>query len=246
MVELDALLSSTNAHWIESIKTVVSRAKHFVMITGAGLSEACGIPTLNADMQGKPFHQWFTRRAFQEDPEWFFSIYRNMLRRWQDIVPNEAYHCIANAGIPVITQNIDGLHIKAGSKKVIELHGNIREMVCDGCDSLFTQGPLFQTAAVPRCPTCKTGVLRPNIVFEGEHVHHFAEAMDLAGQADLMVIVGTKLRMQPCNQLPQIVHRNGGEVIVINQDAEHWIPQILNETEIRPSQRYGTGLESKE
>jgi NAD-dependent deacetylase len=215
---------------IQYLQTIVKQARHPIIVTGSGMSRACGLPTLNTTINGKPFHQWFTRRAFIDDPIWFFEVYRDILINWSNVLPNQAYSCIAHAGIPVITQNIDGLHVKAGSSVVIELHGNIREMVCDDCRDRFPSSFLLKASIPPSCPACTYGMLRPYIVFEGEEVHHFAEAVDLAGKADLLLVVGTQLKMQPCNQIPEIVAGNGGKVLVLNDHAEIWIPLILEET----------------
>lgn len=97
-----------------------------VAFTGAGISFAAGIPGFDTHWQGIPIRTMLTRQWANDNKELYRELYQEMLG-WLDKQPTKAHHALAQAGIPVITENIDMLHQKAGSNKVIELHGNLRE-----------------------------------------------------------------------------------------------------------------------
>jgi NAD-dependent deacetylase len=131
----------------------------------------------------------------------------------------------------VITQNIDGLHQKAGSRHVLELHGNAREAVCLTCDCLVkTNGEmidgLIEREEMPRCPHCDS-VLKPNAVLYGEMLpmRTALRAQVEVERCDLMLIAGSSLLVSPAAQLPFAVLQRGGEVIVVNQQATTADPQ---------------------
>lgn len=213
---------------IEKWKQVILSAEHPLAITGAGISVASGLPTVSFRWRGIPLRDVFTLDMFQRKPQQFYACYREMMLHWNVAKPNGAHLAIARRKIPVITMNIDGLHQEAGSSHVIELHGNLRELVCLDCDSLFPS-ELAKNNDFPYCPTCK-GRLKPNIVLVGEEVHHFSTAVDWTGRSDVILIVGTRLEMAPCNQLPEVAKRRGATMIRINKRAEDVLPRILEPT----------------
>ncbi|UOF89861.1 iron dicitrate transport regulator FecR [Fodinisporobacter ferrooxydans] len=205
----------------------IAQAKNCVVITGAGFSKPCGIPTIHTEVAGRPLHEWFQHKMMVNTPSWYYRVYRLMLREWLRVSPNDAYLQLAKAGFPVITQNIDGLHKKAGTQNLIELHGNLRELICDFCKSVYSSELALQSDRIPYCPSCQEQILRPNVVLEGEPVHHFSLAVDWVGQADVLLVIGTHLRMEPCSQLVKIVEENRGTVFYINTQAETLIPRLL-------------------
>lgn len=207
-------------------KEWVRRAERPVALTGAGISVASGLPTVKRKWRGVPLKDMLTAETFHSDPARFYDCYREMLLNWRVARPNAAHVALAEAGVRVITQNIDGLHQEAGSREVLEVHGNLRELICLGCAMLYP-AHVAETNPLPKCPRC-VSLLKPNIVLVGEEVRHIATAFDWVGQADLLIVVGTKLEMAPVNELPQIAEQNGAQVITCNEKAEDVLPQLFD------------------
>ncbi|WP_018131964.1 SIR2 family NAD-dependent protein deacylase [Effusibacillus pohliae] len=212
---------------VETCKKLLQQAGQPVAITGAGISVASGLPTGSGEWQGIELRDFFTLDMFLHSTERFYRYYRHMLRHWKQAKPNPAHYALARHGMPIITQNIDGLHQRAGSPHVLELHGNLRELVCRGCAAIFSSD-LVYTESIPKCPSCGH-LLKPDIVLVGEDVYHFATAVDWVGKADLLLVVGTRLEMEPCRQLPEIARRNGAPVFTLNRHAEQILPIIVCE-----------------
>lgn len=206
-------------------RRMLEKAVRPVAITGAGISVASGLPTVTAEWKGIELRDFFSREMFVSETEKFYRYYRHMLRHWQTARPNPAHLALAADGMPVITQNIDGLHIRAGSPHVLELHGNLLELACCRCDAIFSSDMAFQSE-IPLCPSCKN-LLKPRIVLVGEEVYHYGTAVDWVGKADLLLIVGTRLEMAPCHQLLAVAGRKGIPVIRVNRAAEKILPAIL-------------------
>ena len=121
----------------------------------------------------------------------------------------------------IITQNIDGLHAKAGSQHVIEVHGNLREATCIRCfevyDTKLFMQPFLETGQIPRCPACG-GVLKPNVILFGEQlpVRELNAARKTAARCEAMLIAGSSLEVAPACDLPVEAWRRGATVILIN------------------------------
>lgn len=201
------------------------RASRPVALTGAGISVASGLPTGSAKWNGIALRELFTRRRFEEAPGVFFACYRDWLWKWREAVPNPAHAALAEAAVPVVTLNVDGLHRRAGSVLCLELHGRLSELICPAC-GLLVQGDRAFKETVPHCPDCRR-ILQPNMVFVGEPVRHFAEAVDLVGDADLLLVVGTRLDVAPVNQFPAVAGRKGIPTIRINRRAERLLPALI-------------------
>lgn len=206
-------------------KKWIGEAERPVAITGAGLSVASGLPTINREWRGIPLREIFTQEMFLNDPEKFYQCYREMLLEWREAKPNPGHEALAKAGVRVITQNFDGLHQKAGSREVLEVHGNLRELICLGCSALYPSH-VAETNPLPLCPTCQQ-LLQPNIVLVGEEVRHIAVATDWVGQADVLLVVGTKLEMAPICDLPKLAKKRGIPVITCNKKAESVLPELF-------------------
>lgn len=211
------------------IRERISEARHPVAITGAGISVASGLPTANTSWNGIKLKDFFTYEMFLHHTDKFYEIYRSIVSRWKFAAPNPAHQALARGQFYIITQNIDGLHRRAGSRHVLELHGNLQLLVCVGCNAQYTND-LLQTGGIPRCPTCRC-IVKPNIVLVGEEVHDFSTAVDWVGRSDLLLVVGTRLEMAPCRELPDIAHRNKVAVIQINKRAEQLLPLLMRRHE---------------
>lgn len=201
--------------------------KHYdypVAFTGAGISVASGLPTFDATWKGIPVRDLLTRDWFDQDPVGFYDFFKSILD-WGQKSPNPAHRGIAEAGIPVVTQNIDGLHQKAGSQEVYEVHGNLREMVCPECGRVYPWKPL--DAGLPHCHCGK--VLKPQVVLFGDDLLVWDEAVTQMERADLVLVVGCSLTVAPACYLPEIAMGKGAETIVINERAETEVPRVLTE-----------------
>lgn len=187
-----------------------------VALTGAGISVASGLPTYTETSRNK-----FSNLQTVEE---MLNLYWDDLAQWLDAKPNRAHLALAEHGVWVVTQNIDNLHQRAGSRQLIELHGNLREFYCPQCGQLLESRPA--RGDYTTCPHDETQ-LRPNIVFYGENVHRFDEAMKWVLRADHLLVIGTSLTVFPAAGLARLAEHRGVPVTVINQDADLVVPQVL-------------------
>lgn len=208
---------------IEALHT----AQHVAVLTGAGVSAESGVPTFRDAQTGlwSRFNpqDLATREAFQRNPKmvWEWYAYRRELTA--RAAPNPGHYALAELEkrvpkLSLITQNIDGLHERAGSKNIIELHGNIHRTKC------FTEdvrvGMWIDDGQLPpRCPRCGS-YLRPDIVWFGEMLPPFAldQAFRAAQTCDLFFSIGTSGAVEPAASLPFVALRGGAMVVEINPD----------------------------
>ena len=201
-----------------------------VAFTGAGISTPSGIPDFRSQNTG--LWQRFdpmevaSLRIFQSRPEKFFDWLRPLLREIWQAQPNKAHLALAElekAGIiqALITQNIDDLHQRAGSKKVLEVHGSLRTLTCPGCQEQYKsqrfKPQLSQAEEMPLCPFCSS-ILKPDIVLFGEMLPEavWMEAEEYCRTADVILVAGSSLEVYPANALPEIGVENGASLIINN------------------------------
>jgi NAD-dependent deacetylase len=198
-----------------------------VALTGAGVSTESGIPDFRSPTgiwaQYDPM-EYATIEAFERDPEKVWSFYALRYRMLTEAEPNDAHRALAELErrgfvSAVITQNIDLLHERAGTRDVIEVHGSIRDCVCLACGARYALVEvlrMLETTAVPRC-TCGQ-VLKPGVVMFGELLE--ADAIDrafrLARETKLLLVVGSTLEVQPVAGLPWETVTAGGDVAIVN------------------------------
>ena len=200
------------------------RVREIVAVTGAGISVASGLPTLEAAMRGRPLREMFRSDMAQRHVREYQQFYEKMTREWRNAKPNAAHRALADRRVRVVTQNVDGLHQRAGSRDVIELHGALHRVRCSGCRTpLPVRSP---AAAKPRCASCG-GLLWPDLVWEGEPVHGWLQAQNWVSAADLLLVVGTRLAMAPVRQLPAVARQAGAPVLLVNREAESLLPDLL-------------------
>ena len=208
----------------ESIADKLLDAKKIVFVTGAGISQESGIPTFRGkDGLWRKYDamQLATIDAFYENPklvwEWYDERRKNILAA----KPNAGHITIADLEkfkqVRVLTQNIDGLHQRAGSSQVYELHGSIITIKCTACD--FKEKITGEFSELP--PICKCGnMLRPDVVWFGEALPQdvWSEAMMQANSCNVMFVVGTSLAVSPANMLPIYAKQNGATIIEVNPE----------------------------
>jgi len=164
--------------------------------------------------------------SFRRDPVRIWDFYGRRFAFLADAEPNDAHRALARLeqlGLveAVVTQNIDLLHERAGSREVVEVHGSIRQAVCLSCgreETLAAVLAQLEAGPAPRCPACGA-VLKPDVVFFGELLPGaaMARAVELAGRARLLVVVGSSLEVHPVAGLPFETLRNGGALAIVNR-----------------------------
>jgi NAD-dependent deacetylase len=210
---------------------LVQRARHLVALTGAGVSTPSGIPDFRSPHSGlwskaNPFIV-ASLQVFRIRPQLFFDWVRPWVQAFLDAVPNPAHLALAQLEQMgklqvIITQNVDNLHQKAGSRNVIEVHGHMRQATCTRCydvvstDSLLPQ--FVKSRELPRCAKCGS-ILKPNVILYGEQLPYreIHAARQAAQSCDAMLIAGSSLEVSPAADLPYIARENGAQVIVVNR-----------------------------
>ena len=217
-----------NTHKLQDI---ILNSSNIVAFTGAGISAESGIPTYRgADGLWNKYNpnKYANIRYFYRNPAYYWNFFKDV--RYQMLktaVPNLAHKILAKLEMEgqlqaVITQNIDGLHQKAGSRNVLELHGNTRSFSCQECSQNydFEQAySLLQNKLPPLCSSCQ-GLLKPDVVMFGEAlpVKILHKARELASQCDLFLAIGSSLLVQPAASLPVIAIKAGAKLVIINKD----------------------------
>jgi len=212
--------------------TLLRGAQHAVAFTGAGISTPSGIPDFRSSeglWQRVDPMEVASIWGFRENPRRFYDWIRPLALDMLQAQPNPAHRALARleqAGRlhAVITQNIDGLHQRAGSRRVIEVHGGFNEMVCLECGWRGPAAPyltpeFLRSTDLPTCPHCQA-VLKPDVVLFGEPLPAAAwqAAQEAIRRADVVLVAGSSLEVVPAGQLPYQAYRNGAAVIVVNRD----------------------------
>jgi NAD-dependent deacetylase len=204
---------------------LIRRSERVVALTGAGISTAAGIPDFRGPQGLYVTRQYdpetvFDISVFHRNPEPFFEFTRDFLGVIDTLEPTATHHFLARLEaegplIAVVTQNIDSLHQRAGSQRVISVHGDYWTSHCLDCGrdyDLDTMKTMVREAAVPRC-TC-AGVIKPDVVFYGEAVRDLDVAASVIGSCDLLLVLGSTLLVYPAAFLPE---HAGGNVVVVNR-----------------------------
>lgn len=224
-------------------------AARVAVLTGAGISAESGIPTFRDAMTGlwatsRP-EDLATRDGFRRDPGFVWGWYRARRLAAAAAEPNAGHRALValESQVPeltLVTQNVDGLHQRAGSRDPVELHGNISRMKCFDCDGPADR--FHDGDEVPRCGHCN-GLLRPDVVWFGELLPRAAleRAHRAAGRCDLFLSIGTSNLVEPAASLPWLAASAGAPVIVINTTAEGQRPGPGIDTLLGPA---GTMLPS--
>ena len=211
---------------IEKLQKLIDESNNIVFFGGAGVSTESGIK----DFRGKnglykkksdndfPEYMLSNRCLFTE-PEKFYKYYKENMN-CLDKKPNITHKYLKKLEDKgklkaIVTQNIDGLHQKAGSSNVLEVHGTIYDNYCINCHKKYDSDYIFNSTGIPKC-VCG-GLIRPNIVLYGEMLPEaYMRAMDYITKADLLIVAGTSLTVEPASSLLKVF--NGKHLIIINND----------------------------
>lgn len=213
----------------------LAMSKYSVALTGAGISVESGIPPFRGKggLWEKIDPMEFAHiDAFLQDP---VKVWKVLIKEMKDVVdkakPNDAHKGLAHlesVGIlkTIITQNVDGLHQKAGSTDVIEFHGNFAWQRCMECHSRCQTREIDMSQMPPRCQC--GGIYRPEVIFFGEMIppQHLKRSQSVAVQCDIMLVVGTSATVQPAAYMPVVAKESGAKIIEINPDPTPLTGQI--------------------
>lgn len=215
---------------IEDAAELVRKAKRAVVLTGAGISTPSGIPDFRSEGTGlwsreEPL-EVASLTTFRTAPERFFEWFRPLAGQIFFAQPNPAHIALAQLEAAgnvktIITQNIDALHQKAGSKCVVETHGTMNTLTCTNCYQKFEAKSYLKTfieeGNIPTCSQCN-GILKPDVILFGEQLPHSAwvTAQRAARQCDLMLVAGSSLEVLPVAGLPMQALDRGAHLIIVN------------------------------
>jgi NAD-dependent protein deacetylase/lipoamidase len=223
-------LNVDSAHSVERLAELIRDSQCTVALTGAGISVPSGIPDFRSPGTGlwekvDPMEVAHID-VFRRDPARFWNYYRPRFGMLSDKEPNPAHAALAeleSRGLldAVITQNIDRLHRKAGSRRVIEVHGTIETSSCLDCRESYPLehvDDLFDAEGVARCRGCD-GPVKPDVVLFGELLPERAmdEAVALAAGAQLLLCVGSSLEVYPVAGLPSVTRSSGGRIAIVTK-----------------------------
>ena len=239
---------------LEQLQRWIDESRHIVFFGGAGCSTESGVPDFRS--ADGLYHQSYryppetiiSHSFFEADPEEFFRFYRDKML-WPDAKPNPAHFKLAElerAGKldAVVTQNIDGLHQAAGSRKVYELHGSVHRNYCMKCHAFYDLAAITESEGVPRCRVCG-GIVKPDVVLYEECLDTATMngAVEAIQKADLLMVGGTSLAVYPAAGLLQ--YYPGKRLVLINKTPTPYdrradlvlsgpIGEILGQIEVNP------------
>lgn len=212
---------------LDTLAGWLAEARHIAVLTGAGMSTESGIPDFRS-YQGR-----YTQHAslaevlsidyFQHSPANFWQAFKEIfeLKLVGNKQPNAGHRFLAwletqGKTVSVLTQNIDGLHQRAGSREVVEVHGTLQRAVCPACGRMHDLAHVL-ASPLPRCLSCCTP-LKPDVVLYGEAVSQFEAALLKVLDADVLLVLGSSLEVGPINLLPLEAHQHGIDCAQINLD----------------------------
>ncbi len=216
---------------------IIKNSKFPVAFTGAGISVESGIPPFRGPtgLWSKYDPKILDINFFIQNPAESWKYIKEIFYDYMgNTQPNDAHKFLAwlekiGKLRGVITQNIDNLHQKAGSKHVIEFHGTASQMECIDCKRKFPSDSISLENLPPLCPECQ-GILKPDFVFFGEPIppKAFEESIRLCENADCLIVIGTTGEIMPASQLPILAKQNGAKIIEINIEPSNYTNTITD------------------
>lgn len=210
-----------------TLQEMIDKSSRIVFFGGAGVSTESGIPDFRSvdglynQKYDYPPEQILSHTFFYEHTDYFYNFYRDKMLAL-DAQPNAAHRKLAEleqAGklSAVVTQNIDGLHQKAGSKKVYELHGSVLRNYCTHCRKFYPATYIKESTGVPRCEACGE-IIKPDVVLyeEGLNDSCVSGTLHEISSADMLIVAGTSLTVYPAAGF--IRYFNGDHFVLINRD----------------------------
>jgi len=245
-------------HTIILAVDLIKKSHNTVVLTGAGISTPSGIPDFRSPGVGlwtryQPM-EVASLTAFRHNPEKFYTWLHPLAMQMHAALPNPAHIALAqlqNAGYisTIITQNIDGLHTRAGATNVLEVHGTLDTLTCTNCYRTYSTSMVIeeyiQHCTIPHCQVCGS-ILKPDVILYEEQlpIKTWLKAEEACKHCELMLVVGTSLEVMPSAKLPIQAMDHGAQLIIINNtetfidiraaavirgDAAEMLPEISNE-----------------
>jgi len=212
---------------IDEIVQSIARCRNCAVLTGAGISAESGVPTFRGDeglwRKFRP-EELATMSAFMDNPKLVWEWYNWRRELIGEVKPNPGHYALAQMeelfdSFTLITQNVDGLHIMAGSGNLLEVHGNIYRNKCRDCEAQVSQDEEIDPDNIPACEKCG-GQIRPDVVWFGEMLNPevINGAFAAAEQSDLFLSIGTSGVVHPAASLPVAAKQNGATLVEINPE----------------------------
>ncbi len=210
---------------IKLLQEMIDNSSNIVFFGGAGVSTDSGIKDFRSkdglyNMKSKYSAEYMlSKDLFYSDPTAFYEYYKNNLN-CLDVLPNATHKYLKKLEDKgklkaIITQNIDGLHTKAGNKKVYEIHGSIYNNYCLKCHKFYSADYVFSAKDVPQC-NCG-GIIKPDVVLYGEMLPEcFIDSQEAIMKADMLIVAGTSLTVEPASSLVRLF--SGKYLVIINND----------------------------
>jgi NAD-dependent deacetylase len=216
---------------IKDAASYLKKAQYAVVLTGAGISTPSGIPDFRSVEDG--LWQRFdpmevaSLTAFRIHPDKFFNWFRPLAKQILDAQPNPAHKALARlekAGYvkEIITQNIDGLHQRAGSEFVHEVHGTLNTLTCGSCFTKYQAQefvqPFIENGQIPKCKKCKSNLKPDAVLFEEQlPIQTWLAVEDAVEKCDLLLVAGSSLEVVPVARLPYQAVNRGARLIIVNR-----------------------------
>ena len=217
----------------DHLRSVLKMARHVVAFTGAGISAESGVPTFRGAggiWQKMRPEELASMAGFLANPALVWDWYKHRRTIIDTVSPNAGHRALVEMEsvfpeFAVITQNIDNLHRRAGSRRVIELHGNIERNYCMSCGKTYAAATVALEGGRPRCADCG-GLVRPDVVWFGEALpeEEWEEGARTSGSADLFLSIGTSAVVFPAASLPTVAKRAGAYVVEVNPEPTPLTP----------------------
>lgn len=210
---------------LDRAATLLRKASRVAVLTGAGVSAESGVPTFRGGgglWEGHPVEEVATPEGFHNDPTMVWRFYNMRRAALTRVAPNPGHHALVELEgrlgeqFTLVTQNVDGLHAAAGSRRVLEIHGRLSRVRCTSCDHVKDR-PGEELGELPRCPDCGE-LLRPDVVWFNEMLPHriWREATLAAEGCDCFLVVGTSAVVYPAAGLVRTARAQGASVIEFN------------------------------
>jgi NAD-dependent deacetylase len=213
---------------LDALADLIREHRPCVVLTGAGISTESGIPDFRSPTGIWATYdpmEYATIDAFLRDPVKVWDFYGRRLQMLGDAEPNDGHRALAELEErgwvkAVVTQNIDRLHERAGSRALVEVHGSIRTSSCLDCGTVVRLADVVELLPVPTCPACGR-VLKPDVVMFGELLPaaEIARAEQLAREAGVLLVVGSSLEVYPVAGLPLETLANAGQLAIVNRGS---------------------------
>ena len=227
----------------DNLLSILKSSNNVVAVCGAGISQESGVPTFRGkEGLWKKFKpgELANLNSFINNPKLVWEWYNYRKKLVSEVEPNPGHYALAEMenifdNLFIITQNVDNLHQKAGSKNIVEIHGNMMKNRCLDCNKYYEDIPVNEN--IPDIPKCSCGgLIRPDVVWFGESIPEksFMKSYELLRECQLLFVIGTSGNVYPAASFPIIAKNNGAYLVEINIDKT-MMSYMMNETLLGPS-----------